>query len=124
MANRSYINAAPAQVARSRLGGRLEDDSQLFAEFLGNDPPGEAVQCHQAVGQLYRAKRRRGILGYILINVRAAELKDERPGGVLHLETTDGFCAAPSVDGDHRIGNLIGIIGRDGYAVAKVTQNA
>src|SRR5436190_14004737 len=106
MTNHRDLNAPSARSIRSlcpafRFGYGLEDHAQFLAELLGNNPPGKAVQCHKAIGQLQRAKRWRWIIGQILIDICAAELKDERARGMARLEAMNRFGTAPGMDSDH-----------------------
>src|SRR5438270_9334672 len=125
MTDHRNVNAAPVRPIRSlRFGHGLEDHAQFFAKFIGNNPPGEAVQSHKAIGKLQGAKRRLRIFDYVVIDIRAAELKDERARWIARLETVDRAGAAPGMNSNHRIGRLIGIVGGDRHAVAELSQNA
>jgi hypothetical protein len=100
------------------------NDAEARAEPFGDDTPREVVQHHQTVGQFHRPQGPNRVDIEIVIDVGAAQLQDDRPSGVLRLEALDRICAAPRMDGHHRVGRFAVIVGGNPRPVAEVAQDA
>src|SRR5262249_2321510 len=100
--NYANVDVAPAGLpGRVWLGNRLENDAKFFSKLLWNDAPSQTVQCNKAVGQLHRAQCRSGFVVYVMVDIGAAELENERPLGIADLKAATGLGAAPRMNRDH-----------------------
>src|SRR6516164_4707090 len=119
------IDVAPAKLARSsRFARGLENDAKLFAKPFWNDAPRQTVQCNEPLRQLHRSQRRLGVFFDVLVDIGPAELEDQPVPRIANLKAAYCLGAAPSMNGDHCIGELVFIVSRDGHAVAEAPQNA
>src|SRR5215469_11230007 len=108
VANHGNLDVAPARLAVDRwFRSRLENDAKLVTKFFRNNAPGKTVQCNKAIREFHRAQGRRRILVYVVIDVSAAELDDERPLRIAKLKAAYRLGAAKRVNGDHRGGRLV-----------------
>jgi hypothetical protein len=123
-ARSANVDPVPAGPVRPRFAGRLKDDAELFAEPPRNNAPRQAVQYNKPVRQFHRAQRRLGLGTDVMVDIGAAELKNERPRRIADLEAAYRVGAAPRMNGDHRIEALVSIVGRDNHVMAEPSQNA